>query len=118
MDESGSAPLPHATEPLEVGPMADLTRRRFLTRASLGAAAGLAAVSGLALPKLISATADGSTAEAAPDLTPLGEDVVAHVRDASKGEIAVMSGNREVTYRDPQLVGRLLKAARQSNLEG
>jgi hypothetical protein len=37
--------------------------------------------------------------------------VVAYVRNAKRGEVTVMSGTREVTYRDPALVKRLLKAA-------
>jgi hypothetical protein len=37
---------------------------------------------------------------------------VAHVRDLKTGEIAVMVGTREIVYRDPQFVKRLIKAAR------
>lgn len=37
--------------------------------------------------------------------------VVAHVRDLSTGEIALMVGEREFIYRDPELVARLLNAA-------
>ena len=39
------------------------------------------------------------------------EAVVAYVRNAKRGEVTVMSGTREVTYRDPALVKRLLRAA-------
>ena len=39
------------------------------------------------------------------------EPVIAYVRDARRGEVTVMSGTRETTYRDPALVKRLLKAA-------
>jgi hypothetical protein len=43
---------------------------------------------------------------------PLPEEVVvAVVRDAKRGEVTVMAGEREVTYRDPSLVKRLMKAA-------
>jgi len=38
--------------------------------------------------------------------------VMAYVRDAARGEVTVLSGTREVTYRDPELAARLLAAAR------
>jgi hypothetical protein len=41
----------------------------------------------------------------------LSGPLVAHVRDFNTGEIAVLIGEREVIYRDPDLVMRLLKAA-------
>ncbi len=92
---------------------ADLSRRRFLTRASLGVAAGLAASSGLALPQLLGAAAAApEAAPIVPDLAPLGEDLVVLVRNASSGEVALMSGMGEVVIKDQQLVGRLLTAAR------
>ena len=37
---------------------------------------------------------------------------MAYVRDASKGEITVLSGTRETTYRDPALAKRLIDAGR------
>lgn len=94
--------------------MSGYSRRSFLTKASLGAVAGFAATSGVALPGLLRAATEAPEAEAAiPDLSPIGEDIVALIRNASTGEVAVMSGSREVIYHDPQLVGRLLDAARQ-----
>jgi hypothetical protein len=99
--------------------MADLSRRNFLTKASLGVVAGVAASSGLAIPGLFAPAAPEAESAAtglAPlgeDLVPLGEDLVALVRNASTGEVAVMSGLHEVVFEDPQLVGRLLQAARQ-----
>jgi hypothetical protein len=39
------------------------------------------------------------------------EPVVAFVRDAERGEVTVVAGMRETTYRDPALVARLAKAA-------
>jgi hypothetical protein len=100
--------------------MADLSRRRFLTGTALGVAAGAAAASGLgaaaAVPQLL-ASAGRATTDA-PDLTPLGTDVVAHLRDASTGEVSLMVGDRELVYRDAQLAGRLLKGARRAAQEG
>ena len=40
------------------------------------------------------------------------ETVMAYVRDAAKGEVTVLSGTRETTYRDPALTRRLIDAAR------
>jgi hypothetical protein len=40
------------------------------------------------------------------------EPVVAYVRNEQRGEVTVMSGKRETTYRDPVLVKRLLDAAK------
>jgi len=37
--------------------------------------------------------------------------VIAIVRDPKRGEVTVMSGTNEVTYRDKALVRRLMKAA-------
>jgi hypothetical protein len=40
---------------------------------------------------------------------------MAYVRDAGSGELTVMSGTLETTYRDPALVKRLLEAAPASD---
>jgi hypothetical protein len=42
--------------------------------------------------------------------------MVAHVRNANTGEVALMVGTREIIYRDPGLVARLVGAARQSGV--
>jgi hypothetical protein len=94
--------------------MEQLSRRTLLKTGSVGVIGAVAALSGL--DKVASLA--GSRAEGEPDLTALGSDVVAHVRNASTGEVAVMVGTSEVVYRDPQLVGRLLAAARRANKEG
>ena len=39
------------------------------------------------------------------------EPLVAYVRDARKSEVTVLVGTEEITYRDPALTKRLLKAA-------
>ncbi len=47
------------------------------------------------------------------------EPVTAYVRDEQRGEVTVMSGTNETTYRDPALVKRLLTAApAQQSLNG
>jgi hypothetical protein len=92
----------------------ELSRRKLLKTGSIGIVAGVAALSGLdrlaSIPALLP--------ESAPNLSAVGSDVVAHVRDASTGDVSIMVGDREVVSRDPQLVGRLLAAARQANREG
>jgi hypothetical protein len=73
------------------------------------------------LPSLSSAAP--SVAQAAfdhPEATdpsgpPPEETIVAYVRDVKRNEVTVMSGTGEVTYRDPVLVKRLVKAAPASD---
>jgi hypothetical protein len=36
---------------------------------------------------------------------------MAYVRDAARGEVTFLAGTRETTYRDPELVRRLLRGA-------
>lgn len=89
--------------------MAKLTRRGFIKRTSIGAATigALAAAPGLAVAHASPRTrmTDLSTAE-------LHGPLVAHVRNVSSGEIALLIGTREVVVRDPELVMRLVNAAR------
>ena len=93
--------------------MAELTRRSFLTHASIGVGvAGGALAGGLAAqPRL--AKIPLRTAPAAAATEPL-DGLIAHVRDASTGEISVMVGTREVIHRDRALAVALMDIARQS----
>ncbi len=88
--------------------MSNVTRRGFLTKTSVGAAAVgvLGTVPGLSIAA--SDTAEVDTSEVSP--VTLSEPMVAHVRDFATGEVSIMSGAREFIVRDPQLVARLLKA--------
>jgi hypothetical protein len=88
-------------------------------RAFLQGTAGAAMI--LATPKIASIAFDapGATVPAEPKAVvtkPSGpapyEPVTAYVRNAERGEVTVMSGKRETTYRDHVLVKRLLDAAR------
>jgi hypothetical protein len=74
----------------------------------------------LATPKVASIALDapGSSVPAEPKAVvtqPSGpapsEPVTAYVRNADRGEVTVMAGTQETTYRDPVLVKRLLDAA-------
>ena len=103
--------------------MAPVTRRRFLAKASMSAAA-LGALAGgiasglVAVPRLAGALGRvrGTTATARGTTTNQPEAMVAHVRNAKTGEVALLVGTREIIYRDPGLVARLVGAARQSGV--
>ena len=104
--------------------MSDLSRRAFMSRAAAATAAGVAATSGIvALPGLLAAAAPVAAAKPAQqnatalDLSPVGQDVIAHVQDASTGAVLLLVGTTEVSYHDPQLVARLLKGARTAGQE-
>lgn len=94
----------------------DLSRRRFLTTGAIGVAGFAASATLGGLPGAVEA-ASGPAGRDRPDLTPLGADIVAHVRDASAGQVALFVGTREVTVNDPMLVGRLLAGARRAGPE-
>jgi hypothetical protein len=88
-----------------------VTRAGFL-KGSAGVAAGAAIV---ATPAAIALDRSGGKAAPpqvvkSPSPTPR-EPVMAYVRDADRGEVTVVSGTSETTYRDPVLVKRLLDAS-------
>jgi hypothetical protein len=96
----------------------DATSRRAFLEGTAGAAAGAAVI--LATPKVASIALDGagSSVPVEPKAVvtkasgpPPQEPVTAYVRNAERGEVTVMSGKHETTYRDPVLVKRLLDAA-------
>ena len=88
-----------------------VTRLSFI-KASAGVAAGVAAAG---VPAVALTQEDGrqipKPATAAPD-----EPVMAYVHDVQRGEVTVMSGTGEVTYRDRALVKRLMAAAPQESI--
>lgn len=85
--------------------MPEQSRRHFLTAGSVAAVAVGTAV---LAPGMLSATADASPAAAGP--LPDGP-LMAYVKDHRTGDIAVMVGEREVVYRDPDLAARLARIA-------
>ena len=87
--------------------MESLSRRKLL--GSAGAAAGTAAIASPAAAAAAAALERGEVTK--PSGKSPEEVVVAVVRDAGRGEVTVMSGTREVTYRDRALVRRLMRAA-------
>jgi hypothetical protein len=84
-----------------------LTRLSFI-KASAGAAAGAAAIG---VPAAAVLSDQNTSAVVKPTTTPPREPVMAYVRDAKRGEVTVMSGTSETTYRDPELAKRLVAAA-------
>src|SRR5579859_4348744 len=104
--------------------MADSTRRGFLTQLSITTGVGIAG--GLGLHKLLGAgSAPATRAQAQPqpaaaapaassapqmalDAVNLAGPMLIHVRDVANAEVAMMVGTRELIYRDPDLVSRLV----------
>ena len=93
--------------------MTDLSRRNFL--ASSAAAAGAVVVVG----QLGDGTASAASPETGFGSTWFGahpvasEPFVVFIRNAAKGEVAVLTGEEEIVYTDRALVGRLQRAMRQ-----
>jgi len=91
------------------------TRLSFI-KASAGVAAGAAAVG---VPAAVVMGGEPARVGAAPEVAAPREPVMAYVHDAARGEVTVMSGTSQTTYRDPVLVKRLLAAApRITNVTG
>ncbi len=90
--------------------MNTISRRSFIKTA--GVATGAAAIT--ASPAVAAAIQPGAL-----ETTPSGplphEPIVAIIRNADLGEVTVLSGMTEKTYKDKVLVKRLLKAAGQNH---
>ena len=94
--------------------MSDLSRRNFLAHGA--AAAGAVVVVGQIGDGTASATSPSAEAEstwfgAAPVAS---EPFVVYIRDAAKGEVAVLKDEAEVVYTDRVLVSRLQRAMRRA----
>ncbi len=87
--------------------MEPVSRRGFIVRTSVAAAAAGAAI---ALPE----TAAGASEREArlPKDAELDETVVAHLKDLHNGKIAVFAGDREIVITDKRLAALLFKATR------
>jgi hypothetical protein len=98
--------------------MSELSRRAFLIRGSVGAAA-IAVGSALpGLPGFLSeaegeapATDDAATSAVAGTST-MTEPLIAHITDLQSGEMSLYMGEREYTINDPGLASRLFGAAK------
>jgi hypothetical protein len=94
--------------------MAELTRRSFLTRTGIGVAGGvLAGALAAEAPGLVTGPAQ-MAGKSLPSGAAATEPLIAHVRNVSRGEIALMVGTREVIYKDRELAARLVVAAHQT----
>jgi len=89
--------------------MAKLTRRGFFRQTSASVVSIGMLSAGSAIVADPEAPEDAATQLAG---VAFSEPVVAHVRDIATSEVALLVGTREIIYRDPQLVGRLLQAPR------
>jgi hypothetical protein len=79
--------------------MNEPNRRGFMVLAGAGAAA-------------VGAVAVAPTAESSTSVpNHVNEPLVAYVRDARRGDVAVMIGEREVVVRDRELAARIARAA-------
>ena len=87
--------------------MDSIGRRAFMKAAAVAAAAAGTAI---AVPGAASAAARHRAVRGARAGGAQGP-VVAHVRNASSGEIALFVGTRQVTVRDRELAARLIEAA-------
>jgi len=103
--------------------MSDISRRAFLKQGGMGVAAAGVLV---AVPRVIrrgeevlrshtgrpTGAAAGAPTLVAPSAESTGHTLLVHVPDARSGEVRVMYGTREVVHHDPDLVARLVRAAR------
>lgn len=89
------------------------SRRSFIRRASFGTAVlGASVLAPAALSQAADALPDGP-ASGAPIAQHEGP-LMAYVKNARSGEVAVMVGEREVVHHDPQLAARLARIAATS----
>jgi hypothetical protein len=105
-----SCPPTSQGKPAKEIAVAKVTRNLFLKQASAGAVTVGALA---ALPGMTAAHAAPKSAPA-EDLSPVAHrgPLVAHVKDASTGEISFLIGTREIKVHNPELVKQLVKAAR------
>jgi len=84
--------------------MAKLTRRSFMSRATVGAAAiGVAAGA-------LGATVGSDVVESLSKPAALTNPLMLYVTDASSGEVTYLIGAQSITRRDPALIARLIRA--------
>ncbi len=94
--------------------MDDITRRRFLRKASVGAAAaGAVAVGGTGVFTALTSAEAASPPLLASSDTPgvEGSGVIAHVDDAKAGRISIYVGTRKIEYTNRDLAQQLYRAA-------
>ena len=91
----------------------DISRRRLIRHASMGAAAaGVAAAGGLSVFSAAGAADAASRPQSSDGPVLDGSGVIAHVVDARTGEISILAGTREIKYINREMAQQLLRAAR------
>jgi hypothetical protein len=112
-------PTEHGSESQTAGGwLSDLSRRAFLRRgtvaaAALGVVGTVPGLSGLFAGSASEAPAvESGAAQAEGEVGDLSQPLLAHVKDINTGEISLFHGESEVVVRDPALARRLLSAAR------
>jgi len=90
-------------------PDSGITRLSFI-KTGAGVAAGVGAVA-IGVPGAAARPVEEGGVPTEPSSANPAEPIVAYVRDAERGEVTVMQGTHETTYRDRALVKRLLAAA-------
>jgi nitrous oxide reductase len=110
----------HERNRFEEDVMAEVSRRAFLQTGAGAAAAGAVIAATGIRPQSASASStdesEESAAAAAAAAGSLDGPVVVHIQNARSGEMSIFSGEREVTYHDPQLVARLARATGSSRV--
>lgn len=114
-----------AGEETEVGPqssggwLGELSRRAFLRRGTIGAAAvgvlgSVPGLSGLltAGSSEVPEVGAGAAAETEAEAGSLSGPLIAHVKDLQTGEMSLFRGTQEIVVRDPDLARRLVAATR------
>jgi hypothetical protein len=96
-----------------------LSRRTFLSHAAVGVTAGAApaAAAGIVVGQGLTGAKVGASRVQGQRLS-LGDPVIVHLKDVPTGEVAVMSGTREIVYKDAEVVERLLRGAQQAAASG
>jgi anaerobic selenocysteine-containing dehydrogenase len=94
--------------------MGEPTRRGFLALAGAGAAATAAVAIGTTTAAEHAADAD--SLHNADDIAGATESFVVHVKDAKRGQLAILTGDRELLVTDRELAGRLARAAQSATL--
>jgi len=89
--------------------------RRSLIASSAGVATTMAVTAVVPAAAVAIGRPDAPATPVATPSTPIpSSPIVAYVHDAARGEVTVVSGRAERTYRDPALVRRLVAAAKSS----
>jgi hypothetical protein len=94
--------------------MADLTRRKFLSRGSVTAVGAIGALSAgpAALAAAAGAVSDAGDQLGAGELGAFDGPMFVHVRDAASGEVEVLVDETSVVFNDSALVAKLQRAAK------